>query len=134
MRYVLDTHALVWYLTGDVRLGAAAQHILTNGDNQLIIPAIVLAEAKHIADRKRVPVPFSENYSSDCFHATMHRFTSGYFHRISPTCRIRHPRQSDCGDSPVLSGLLWRRDNYIDERSYHYPFWFGSGDMVNYAD
>ena len=60
MRYVIDTHTLVWHLTIDHRLGAQARRILDDGSTGLIIPTIVLAEAKHIADRKRIPLTFQE--------------------------------------------------------------------------
>ncbi len=58
MRYVVDTHALIWHLANDARLGSEARQILSAPDKLLIIPVIVLAEAKHAADRQRVPVPF----------------------------------------------------------------------------
>jgi PIN domain nuclease of toxin-antitoxin system len=60
MKYVLDTHTLVWHLTNDSRLGAQACAILDDENSQLIVPVIVLAEAKFIADRKRVPLAFEE--------------------------------------------------------------------------
>ncbi len=58
MRYVLDTHALLWHLAGDSRLGTNAKRILENPSALLIVPVLVLAEAKHVADRKRVSIPF----------------------------------------------------------------------------
>lgn len=64
MRYVLDTHALVWHLTNDPRLGTHARDVLDNDDSQLVVPTIVLAKAKYIADRKRVPMSFDEILSS----------------------------------------------------------------------
>jgi PIN domain nuclease of toxin-antitoxin system len=64
VRYVLDTHALVWHLTNDPRLGSSARSILDDDDSHLVVPIIVLAEAKYIADRKRVPMPFDEILSS----------------------------------------------------------------------
>lgn len=60
MRYVVDTHALVWHMTNDRRLGAQARRILDDDSARLIVPSIVLAEAKHIADRKRIPLTFQE--------------------------------------------------------------------------
>src|ERR1044072_8436391 len=60
MRYVIDTHTLVWYLTDDRRLGVQARRVLEDDAANLIIPSIVLAEAKHIADRKRIPLTFQE--------------------------------------------------------------------------
>ena len=58
--YVVDTHALVWHLTDDPRLGKKAKQILETPDNRLVLPAIVLAEAKYIADRQRILVFFPE--------------------------------------------------------------------------
>lgn len=52
--YVLDTHALVWYLTNDHRLGAGAEAILGDPEVALIIPAIVLAEIKDLAHKRRL--------------------------------------------------------------------------------
>jgi len=60
MRYTVDTHALVWHLTDDARLGPQARRILDDDSAHLIIPSIVLAEAKYIAERKRVAVTFRE--------------------------------------------------------------------------
>lgn len=109
MRYVLDTHALVWYLTGDARLGAAAQRILNDGNNQLIIPAIVLAEAKHIADRKRVPVPFSEIIQAivsmpQCIVLPLDIFTVS-----------RLPAELDIHDSLIVATALYCQDFFDDE-------------------
>ncbi len=58
MRYVLDTHALLWHLTGDARLGENARRVLDDPTSILIVPTLVLAEAKHAAIRKRVAIPF----------------------------------------------------------------------------
>jgi len=38
MRYVLDTHALLWHLSGDKRLGPDAGRILDDADAPLIDP------------------------------------------------------------------------------------------------
>lgn len=53
--YVVDTHALIWYLTGDKKLSKRAREIFEaaeRGETRLLLPAIVLAEmyfanAKH---------------------------------------------------------------------------------------
>ncbi len=60
MRYVVDTHALVWYLSNDPRLGLEARRILAEPSTFLIIPTLVLAEAKHISERKRTTITFDE--------------------------------------------------------------------------
>jgi len=53
--YIVDTHALIWYLVDDPRLGEKAREILQSSGNRLIVPAIVLAEARHIADASAFP-------------------------------------------------------------------------------
>jgi PIN domain nuclease of toxin-antitoxin system len=58
--YVLDTHALVWHLAGDPRLGERAREIMQSRGDRLIVPAIVLAEARYIAEAKRVPISFQD--------------------------------------------------------------------------
>ncbi len=53
--YVVDTHALVWHLTNDVKLGAHARQILTETDqgrHVVIVPSIVLVEAVFIGEKQ----------------------------------------------------------------------------------
>jgi len=57
MRYVVDTHALVWLLEGNPRLGDQAKAILTNPTTQLVLPAIALAEAVWIVERGKTSIP-----------------------------------------------------------------------------
>ena len=45
--YVVDTHALAWYLDDDPRLGAKAEAILDNRRVRIIVPVIVLTEIKY---------------------------------------------------------------------------------------
>ncbi|OGO41001.1 MAG: hypothetical protein A2Z04_00755 [Chloroflexi bacterium RBG_16_57_9] len=51
--YVVDTHALVWYLAKDPRLGAQAEAVMDDPDIRLIVPTIVLAEIKYLAHKGR---------------------------------------------------------------------------------
>jgi len=47
-RYVADTHALLWHVTADPRIGTRAKTIIDKceaGETQIIVPAIVLVEA-----------------------------------------------------------------------------------------
>ena len=60
MKYVVDTHALIWFLEGNSRLGENARAILTNADSQLILPAIAVAEAAWIVERGRTTIPSVE--------------------------------------------------------------------------
>ena len=53
-RYVIDTMALIWYLTDDKKLSAKASTLFEaaeQGTIQLVIPAIVIAEL-YYADKK----------------------------------------------------------------------------------
>jgi hypothetical protein len=40
MKYILDTHALIWFLEGNSRLGLNAKEILADSSSELILPAI----------------------------------------------------------------------------------------------
>ena len=57
MRYVVDTHALIWFLEDNPRLGSNAKAILTHATSQLILPAIALAEAVWIVERGKTSIP-----------------------------------------------------------------------------
>ena len=64
MKYVIDTHALVWFLEGNPRLGTNAKAILSNPDSQLVIPATTLAEAVWIVERGRTSIPHPQDVIS----------------------------------------------------------------------
>ncbi|MEH2284870.1 MAG: PIN domain-containing protein [Nostoc sp.] len=64
MKYVIDTHALIWFLEGNARLGANANAILSNPDSQLVIPATTLAEAVWIVERGRTSISSAKNLLS----------------------------------------------------------------------
>ena len=54
--YVVDTHALVWYLTADRKLPGRIARILQaaeRGERQVIVPTIVLAEGLRIEEKGR---------------------------------------------------------------------------------
>lgn len=57
IRYIVDTHALIWYLTGDARLGKAAKAVFDDPNSILIIPLIALAEAVFIVEKGKVKIP-----------------------------------------------------------------------------
>ena len=62
MNYVSDTHALVWYFTGDKRLSKKAFRAFeeTIKEGLVIIPAMVLAEVMYISNKGRVSISFKE--------------------------------------------------------------------------
>jgi len=58
--FIVDTHALAWFISRDQRLGAKARAVLRNPDVRLIIPAIVLAEIKYLAHKGRLAQTLDE--------------------------------------------------------------------------
>ena len=61
MQYVIDTHALIWFLEGNSRLGNQATTILSAPTSILILPAIALAEALWIVERGKTSIPSAKN-------------------------------------------------------------------------
>lgn len=58
IRAVADTHAVVWYLSGDARLSANARSMIdlaaTDGD-QIAFSAITLVEIVYLIEKGRIP-------------------------------------------------------------------------------
>ncbi len=52
-KYILDTHALVWYLEGNKRLSKQARAIIEAPDSDMILPLIALSEAALIIEKGR---------------------------------------------------------------------------------
>jgi len=58
--YLVDTHALVWFLLGDRKLPAQASRLLRaaeRGERDIIVPTIVLAEGIAIEEKGRLGLP-----------------------------------------------------------------------------
>jgi PIN domain nuclease of toxin-antitoxin system len=74
MNYVTDTHALLWWFVDSPRISPSAARIFERceeGEDGILVPSIVIAEALSIFDKKRVRFDFrrllrkiteSENY------------------------------------------------------------------------
>jgi PIN domain nuclease of toxin-antitoxin system len=60
MTYIVDTHALVWFLEGDSRLSKAARNALSDINAQLVIPTIVLAETTFLYAKHRVTIDLAQ--------------------------------------------------------------------------
>lgn len=57
--YVIDTHALFWYLTGSTKLSSAAKQAFdagANGQAMLLVPVIVLAELYYLIEKVKSPL------------------------------------------------------------------------------
>lgn len=63
MIYIVDTHALVWFLEANKRLGKRAKSVLLKPDAELVIPAIVLAESKFLFAKKRIGIDLDTIYN-----------------------------------------------------------------------
>lgn len=44
MRLLLDTHALLWWLTNDTRMGASARALIADRDNDVLVSVVSLWE------------------------------------------------------------------------------------------
>lgn len=60
MVYIIDTHALVWFLTDHPNLGKGAKKLLGDRSNSFILPAIVAAEVLFIIMKRRASLNFDE--------------------------------------------------------------------------
>lgn len=58
--FVVDTHALVWYLDKDKKLSKNAEIALDSANAILVIPTIVLAEVKHLFRKRRISISFED--------------------------------------------------------------------------
>ena len=63
--FVVDTHALIWFLEGNPRLGTRARSVLEDANSVLYLPVIALAEACWIVDRGRTGIPSVANLLAD---------------------------------------------------------------------
>lgn len=54
--YIVDTHALVWFLEKNSRLPETARIALSNPNAQIILPTIVLTEITFLYSKKRTTV------------------------------------------------------------------------------
>ena len=60
MIHVVDTHPLIWHLEHWRGLGRSAGHVLDFSTDELIVPTIVLAEARYTITKKRRAITWEE--------------------------------------------------------------------------
>jgi PIN domain nuclease of toxin-antitoxin system len=63
--YVVDAHALVWFLEGNPRLGPAAKTALADPASILHLPLIALAGAWWVVEKKRCAIPHVRDLLQD---------------------------------------------------------------------
>ena len=66
-KYILDTHALVWYLEGNRKLGKQAKIKMGAVDSLMVLPLIAVAEAAFLIERGRIGVPTVADLFKDIF-------------------------------------------------------------------
>lgn len=59
--WILDTHALIWYLEGNPCLGEGARAVIDSPQSRLVLPIIALAEAAYIVEKGRTGIPGVED-------------------------------------------------------------------------
>jgi PIN domain nuclease of toxin-antitoxin system len=79
LKYVVDTHALLWYLDGNPSLGSTTNAILSDPRAFLVLPAAAYAEACWICQSaRRVTLSLGQlmtsvNADSRTFHAPLNK-------------------------------------------------------------
>lgn len=66
-KYILDTHALVWYLEGNPKLGQHAKITMGAADSSMVLPLIAVAEAAFLIERGRIGIPSVPDLFKDIF-------------------------------------------------------------------
>ena len=61
-KYVVDTHAMIWFIAGDSRLGPNAKQILSNPNSELIFPITALAEVCWIIEHGKTSISSITNF------------------------------------------------------------------------
>ncbi len=65
IRYVVDAHALIWFLESNAKLGASAKTVLDDRASDLVLPAIALAEAAHVVAKGKTQIPSVDDLFND---------------------------------------------------------------------
>lgn len=64
IRYIIDTHTLLWYIANNPLLGSNAGLVLDDPGSILVLPAIALAEACFIIERGKVSLTLADLLSA----------------------------------------------------------------------
>jgi PIN domain nuclease of toxin-antitoxin system len=66
-KFIVDTHAIIWFLEGNPKLGPKAKIVLDDSESHLVLPIIALAEAVDIVEKGRTRIPSIETLLTDIF-------------------------------------------------------------------
>lgn len=57
---VTDTHPWIWFLAASPRLSADAKAALSDPNNLIVVPSIVMLEIRYLYNRRRISISFEE--------------------------------------------------------------------------
>jgi PIN domain nuclease of toxin-antitoxin system len=115
LRYLLDTHSLLWFLSGDTGLTERARRIIENADHDILVSIASLWEIaiKHSLGKLKLAQPFEEIFPHQLEINTLSllgvrlphvvRVSSLPFHHRDPFDRLLIA-QSLSEEIPILSG------------------------------
>jgi len=66
-KYLLDAHALVWFVEGNKRLSQRAKAIIAAPTSEIVLPLIALAEAAVVIERGRTTIPDVARFLSSVY-------------------------------------------------------------------
>jgi PIN domain nuclease of toxin-antitoxin system len=66
-KYIVDAHALIWHLEGNIKLGKSAKQVFDNPKSVLILPMIAMAEIIDIIQKKRTMILDVNDFLRDVF-------------------------------------------------------------------
>lgn len=90
MTYIVDTHALVWFLEGNPRLSTPAQNALSDTTAPVVVPTIVLADITFLYARRRVAIdlPHVLAHLTSAANCLMYPLDAAVVERLPTTLNI----------------------------------------------
>ncbi len=64
IKAIVDTHALIWFLEGNPRLGKKARAVLDSPNASLIVPVIVLGELYYYLRKNKRPGDYAQIFTA----------------------------------------------------------------------
>jgi PIN domain nuclease of toxin-antitoxin system len=107
--HTTDTHPLVWFLSSNPRLSAAARAAFEDASTQIIIPTMVLAEIHFLSARGRIPVDVATVL------AYVQAAPNCRVHPLDETVITRLPLNLNIHDAIIVATALVYRDDLGEE-------------------
>jgi PIN domain nuclease of toxin-antitoxin system len=104
MIYVLDTHAIVWFVENDPRLSTGVKTVMRNPANSFIVPTMALVEIKFLHSKGRITTDLAGVYQ---------RFVNSAnctVHPLDEEVVAQVPMGLDIHDAVIVATALVHRD------------------------